>query len=413
MDKVLYSSNIKGSINVPSSKSDAHRALICASLASGSSIIKNIDLNQDILATINGLSALGAKIKINSENIIVNGPLMHQEKISFFANESGSTLRFLIPLCSYFANETTIYCSPYLLKRPLSIYQEIFKENIKIYKDHIIINKRYITNNFEINGNISSQFISGLLYLLPFLNQDSSIKIVPPYQSKSYVDMTIQTLKKFNINITQKENSLFINGNQNYLPSSYPVEGDFSQAAFFLVLGLLKGEVTCLNMNLNSLQGDKIILDIIKAMNGNILIEEDKITTKKSKLISSTIDLGNCPDLGPILMVLASQAKGTTHFINARRLRLKESDRIAAMEEELKKFNIKITSTEDEIWVEESLPIEPTEPLNSHNDHRIAMSLAILITALDNKKVLLTNCECVNKSYPNFYKDLSSLYQND
>lgn len=408
----VCASKVNGAIRVPSSKSDAHRAIISASLAQGqTSLIKGVDFNDDILATIEAMKAFGANIEIEGNSVKVKGAsLSLKDELYFDAKESGSTLRFLIPLFAHFSKKTIITGSKRLLERPLDVYLELMKDGILLKNDNLILDYKFKGNNFVISGNISSQFISGLLFLLPLLKEDSMIEILPPFESKSYVLMTISTLKKFGINIKMEDNKIFIHGNQEYKACSYEVEGDFSQAAFFIVLGSLNNDLVIEGLYKDSLQGDKVIIDILRSMGAHIEFSEERLLVKKFQLNGTIIDIADCPDLGPILMVVASFSQGETRLINAGRLRLKESDRVSSMEEELRKFGVDIYSNNDEVIIKGcSNFIISEEIINSHNDHRIAMSLSILMTSLNDGHIILDNAQCINKSYPNFYKDLNSI----
>lgn len=407
----VTSRKVFGSIKVPSSKSSAHRALICASLAKNQkSIITNLDISDDINATINALSSLGASIKLEGNKAIVIGTNMEiREKFEFDANESGSTLRFLIPLCANLAKRSIIKGSSKLLSRPLSVYKDIMQDGLKVNDKYLELDYEFKAQKYVISGDISSQFISGLLFLLPLLDKDSVIEIKKPYESKSYVDLTIDMLKKYGIEIESNDNIIYIKGNQEYKPFDYEVEGDYSQAAFFLVLGVLNNDLTLIGLNELSLQGDKEIINILERMGAKIIKENNSVSITKSNLKGIEIDLANCPDLGPILMAVAPFCEGVTHLTNVKRLRLKESDRIKAMSQELKKFNVKVKEEENDVYISKTNIKVIDNHIYSHNDHRIAMSMAVLATALENEKIVLEQAECINKSYPNFYFDLNSI----
>ena len=406
----VTSRKVNGSIKVPSSKSDAHRALICASLAKNQiSVISNLDINDDINATINALRNLGAKITLNDNKAIVEGSNLDLIKhLEFDANESGSTLRFLIPLFANYSETTLVKGSKKLLERPLNIYKEIMNEGLTV-SNNIILNYKFKPGNYQLKGNVSSQFISGLLFLLPLLDKDSQIEIIEPFESKSYVLLTLNTLNKFGVNVSLENNLIKIPGNQKYQSINYEVEGDYSQAAFFLALGAINNDLEVEGLNPSSLQGDKKIIDILMSMGAKIEVKENSVKVIKSKLNGTQIDLSDCPDLGPILMALAPFCEGETHITNIARLRLKESDRVGAMKEELNKFNVIVKEEVNDIYISRTNIKSPSVEINSHNDHRIAMSLSVLISSLDNGEMILNNANCINKSYPNFYKDLNSI----
>ncbi|MGF6906198.1 3-phosphoshikimate 1-carboxyvinyltransferase [Fusobacterium sp. PH5-44] len=409
----IYPSTPKGRVKIPPSKSMAHRGIICAALANGTSKISNIDYSEDILATINGLISLGAEINIFDTYIIVKG-IKNFDALktqSIFCKESGSTLRFFIPIFSMTGKKITFTGENKLLKRPQSIYEDIFhKQNLKYYSDNdsITIEGAIKYGDYHINGNVSSQFISGLLFVLPLLSGDSRIIIQGVFESKSYVLLTMQILKIFGIEIKLNNNVIIIRGNQHYKSTNYQVEGDFSQFAFFAVLGTINNDITCTGLDPNSLQGDKVIVQVLKNFGGTILENIDGYTITKSETIGTNIDLKDCPDLGPILNVLMMYSKGSSKIYNGKRLRYKESDRIQAMEDELKKCSVDIITTEGEVVINGKLRYSSISELSGHKDHRIIMSLSIAAT-LFNNPTIINNAESVNKSYPNFFQDLKNI----
>lgn len=406
-----------GNVVIPPSKSIAHRAIICACLADGESVISNIDYSDDMYATISAMESVGAKITKHKDFLTIKG-INNQIKLVepiIDCIESGSTLRFLIPLFSLSNELTTFIGHNRLLYRPQTIYQKLFDERSLYFShttDRIEVNGAINAGEYQLDGDVSSQFITGLLFTLPLLKEDSIIKINPPFESKSYVDLTLQTLADFGVHLEFSDDlTLSIKGNQRFKACDYRVEGDFSQFAFFAALGAINGDIKCLGMRHDSLQGDKEILDILKRMGTKIEAIENGYHVQKSPLVSTQIDLSNCPDLGPILCVLASYASGETHIFNAGRLRLKESDRIASMEEELRKFSVQISSTEDELTIIGQNHLTCQSELFAHKDHRIAMSLSI--ASIGSKtSTILNGAESVNKSYPGFFSDCQKLNIN-
>lgn len=410
----IYPSKCSGEIKIPSSKSMGHRAIICASLANGKSIISNLDYSDDILATIDGMRKLGANIQCEKDRLIIEGIENFdslKDKI-IDCNESGSTLRFFIPIFSLTGDKISFTGRNRLLKRPQKIYEEIFKEQNLYYfqdEDKIEIKGKLKAKEYFIDGNISSQFISGLLFTLPLLEENSIININPPFESASYIDLTMEVLKEFGITINKVTPLKFeIQGGQKYIAKDYKVEGDFSQLAFFAVLGALNNDLKCIGVKHNSKQGDKAIIDILKKSGVKIEEIEEGYLIHKGKIKDCEIDLGDCPDLGPILNVLAMYGEGEFKIFNAGRLRLKESDRISAMEEELKKIGVEIKTTEDEIKILGKRNYLGDVEVFGHKDHRIVMSLAIAGTMLE-KPIIIDGAEAVEKSYPKFFQDLESL----
>ncbi len=410
MQALINPSTAHGSVIIPPSKSIAHRAIICACIANGRSIVHNIDTSDDMHATISAMESIGAKIVRDGKTLTIDG-VNNQIKLKdkeIDCIESGSTLRFLIPLFSLANEKVTFIGRNRLLHRPQSIYEKLFSErNIPFSHttERISVDGAISAGEYHIDGDVSSQFITGLLFTLPLLKEDSIIKIKPPFESKSYVDLTLQTLADFGVELKFTDDlTLFIKGNQNYQARKYSVEGDFSQFAFFAALASIKGDLDILGMRHDSLQGDKEILDILKRMGANIREIENGYHIQTSKLSATEIDLSNCPDLGPILTVIAAFAEGKTHIINASRLRLKESDRIASMQEELNKFSINVEARDDEMFITGSSNLKCTQELSGHTDHRIAMALTIASTC-SNSSTIINGSECVNKSYPAFFDD--------
>ncbi|WMJ22526.1 3-phosphoshikimate 1-carboxyvinyltransferase [Paludicola sp. MB14-C6] len=414
MKATIYPSVCKKEVTIPPSKSMSHRAIICACLAKGKSVVSNIAYSDDTKATIEGMRQLGANITEHKSHLEIEGTsdFSRLNHATINCKESGSTLRFFIPIFSFCNQEVTFLGENRLLKRPQAIYETIFQKQGLTYEQtdsHIKINGSLQAGEYTLDGNVSSQFITGLLFALPLLNGDSTIHIKPPFESRSYVDLTLQVLEDFGVKVMfLDDNTIFIQGNQTYQPCNYTVEGDFSQFAFFAVLGAINNDIRCLGMKHNSLQGDKVILSILKQCGIQVDEIENGYLIHKGKLHGTEIDLSNCPDLGPILTILAMYAKGTTKIYNAGRLRLKESDRIEAMETELKKIGVPITTTEDTIQITGDASYHCTQQLFAHKDHRIAMSLAVAI-ACSNQIATIDGVECVNKSYPAFFEDLQKV----
>ncbi len=394
MNVTIIPSVASGEINAPPSKSCAHRLLICAALAVGKSVIDNIGTNDDIIATASCLRELGAKIEIDGNKAIVEGINAgnRKEKINLFCNESGSTLRFLIPLSLVFANKVSFTGSKRLLERPQSIYEELFKEQgcyLKKTDDVLLAGGELKSGIYKMRGDVSSQFLTGLLFTLPLLNGDSEIVLTTPLQSAPYVDITVDVLSQFGVKIEKGNKKFYIKGDQQYLPKNLSVEGDWSNSAFLDAFNLNGGNVAVLGMNGKSFQGDKIYKEFYKQLQDG----------------APTLDISDCPDLGPVLIACATLCNGAK-LIGTKRLKIKESDRAEAMKTELSKFGVDIIVKENEIIIPKTEIKAPGEILNCHNDHRIAMSLAILCSKVGGT---LENAQCVNKSYPEFFNDIKTL----
>lgn len=406
----VYPSKPHGTVKIPPSKSMAHRAIICASLANGVSRIDNIDYSVDIKTTIEGMRKLGAMIEEGKDYVVVQGikNFNHLKDTLIDCNESGSTLRFFIPIFSLTDQKVRFVGKNRLLKRPQEVYQHLFAQQKIHYEqttDSIEIEGKIKGGEITLRGDVSSQFISGLLFTLPFCENDSRIHILPPFESRSYVDLTIEMLNQFGIQVMfEDENTLFIPKNQTYKPHDEIVEGDYSQLGFFATLGTINASIDCVGLRHDSLQGDRQILDILKAMNTKVEDIEHGYRFHQGNGKGCVIDLNNCPDLGPILMVLASFADGPTHIINAARLRYKESDRIQAMEEELQRVGVAIHSTENEVFIEGNTPWKGNVQCSGHKDHRIVMSLTIGATMADHP-IVIDEAESITKSYPGFFQD--------
>jgi len=408
----LFPTSFDGEVKAPPSKSLSHRAIICAGLSKGTSRLSNIVYSDDIIATMNAMEQLGVEFHKRNNSLHVRG-LKHFRLSNDLVdcNESGSTIRFLIPLFSLTNKLIRFTGKKSLLARPQSIYEDIYKSDgntFELKNDILLVKGSIKPRNYLIDGGVSSQFISGLLFALPLLNDDSTITIQGNLESKSYIDLTISTLKTFGISILETSDGYFIKGNQEYASTNYYIEGDYSQGAFHLVGGVIGGRIKVEDLDHESQQGDKAIVDTIQAMGGRVVFMENGYTTEKTQTHSSIIDIEDCPDIGPIIALLASVSKGTTHIINAHRLRIKESDRIKSTVETLKSLGANITSKNDEIIVTGRNMLEGGVTVDSYNDHRIAMMVSIASSRC-NKEVILTGASAVNKSYPHFFEDFKAI----
>ncbi len=409
----LDPSRLCGTIAAPPSKSMSHRAVLCAALCRGNSQITGLGQSRDLEATLGAVQQLCASVSPHKGgiNIFGHGGFRTITR-PVNCGESGSTLRFLIPLFSLTQQKIDFVGGGRLFARPQTIYANLFhSQGLSFTQDEngLSICGALHAGAYTIPGNISSQFISGLLFMMPLLEQESTLTITGDFESASYVALTLSTLKDFGITIHRPSfNQFVIPGKQQYIPCPYTVEGDYSQAAFLAVLGALVGDITITNLRPDSKQGDAAILDILERCGASFTREGDAVTFAKSKLVATNIDLADCPDLGPVLMVLAACCDGITTITNAGRLRIKESDRILAMETELQKFGVNITSTDDTVTVVGGTLQTPAEPLAAHNDHRVVMSLAVLALARD-IAVDLADAQAVAKSWPEFFLELAAL----
>lgn len=406
----------RGTVCLPPSKSLSHRALICAAMAGEGAAIKNIKTDgEDVAATLACLEKMGLGFLRQEDAITVTegigGTICHRHKmdgISLDCGESGSTLRFLIPLLLLSPANTTMTGRGRLLERPLKGYLNALEANGgKSIKDDWCLRLQgpLRPGIYELPGNLSSQFVSGLLMILPLLEGSSKIRMTTALESEPYVDMTIDVMRDFDVTVERRGKSEFlIPGEQVYAPADYKVEGDYSAGAYFLVAGALGCDVGCRGLSADSAQGDKEILNFIRRCGGRIEMDEEGIMkATANELRSITADISQCPDLAPPLSVLLCFCKGESRIVGAGRLRMKESDRLRSISESLNSLGAKITEGPD------YLTIQGVDELyggrvDSHNDHRIAMAAA-LASIKSRGAVTISDPECVNKSYPAFFRD--------
>ena len=413
MKATIHPGTPKKGVKIPPSKSMAHRAIICASLAKGKSRIDNVAYSKDIVTTIEGMRALGAQIITHDDFVEVEGIENFQQlkETTISCSESGSTLRFFIPIFSLCGQKVSFTGKGRLMDRPQKIYETIFHERGLHFEQkdgHIEIQGALTSGEYTVAGDVSSQFISGLLFILPLLQENSTIHVTEPFESRSYVELTMQMLAYFGVESEfLNQNTIYVKGKQAYQPVCYAIEGDYSQLAFYAVLAALNSDLKITGVNHDSLQGDKVILDILKK--ANVRIEEilHGYQVYKSDVKGCDIDLANCPDLGPILCVLGAYADGHTHIYNAERLRIKESDRIAAMEAELLKLGVDIHTTSGDIYIEGKQKYKGNQDFHGHNDHRIVMSMAVASTLCE-QSCRIDDAQAIQKSYPQFFDDLSA-----
>lgn len=386
-------SKLCGTVSAPPSKSMAHRYLICAALSNGESRIKNIELSEDIKATINCLNALGAEITFDAGTAFVQGIKEKRIINPLCCNESGSTLRFLVPYAMSL-NEKVIFSGcERLFERPLEIYEKIAEKNHFVFekdKKNLTVQGDLNGDEFTLPGNVSSQFISGLLFVLPLLKKDSVIKIVPPFESKPYILLTLNAIKKFGVDIFYDGEHIFnIKGNQSYTPANTCVEGDFSNGAYLAGLNYGGNSVRVLGLDEKSLQGDKVYKDFFNKLESGF----------------AHVDISDCPDLGPVLFAVAALNNGG-EFVGTKRLEIKESNRAEAMAKELSKLGVKVEKYDNKMIVFGADISRPTSLLHGYNDHRIVMALSILLTITGGE---IDDAESVRKSFPNYFEQVKKL----
>lgn len=401
-----------GTVTAPPSKSDVHRAIICAALSGGVCTITPVALSNDIKATIGCVEALGAKTSIEKDVLTVDGTDIFKNKTATLdCIESGSTLRFLIPVAAAGGIDAEFIGSGSLVTRPIGLYNDILPDKgVTLDNDNglpLKISGKLKAGVFKVPGNISSQFISGLLFALPLLRGDSDIILTSPIQSAGYINMTIRTMEKFGIEVDVTDTGWHVRGSQHYIPSDYKTDGDWSQAAFYLVSGAINGEITVNNLNTDSKQGDRRIAELLREFGANVIQEADSATVKKSKLSAIEINASQIPDLVPALAVCAAFAEGITKITNAERLRIKESDRLKSTAALINSLGGNAAELPDGLEITGSKSLIGGTA-KGFNDHRIVMSAAVCAAGSQNP-IICTDALSVNKSYPGFFSDYNSV----
>ena len=407
--KLSISGTMNGTICAQPSKSMAHRAVICGALAEGVIHIDNIALSEDILATMQCVQALGlADIEIGEKRLTIRGKARRRlESAALDCGESGSTLRFMIPIAACFAERIKLSGKGRLMERPLEPLKSLLEQKGLTWRENGAFSGKIAAGDYPIRGDVSSQFISGLLFALPLLKGGSRILITTDLQSSGYVEMTRQCQESFGVKSRWDGNALYIEGSQCYLGADYRVEGDFSHAAFFAVAGAIGKGVTISGLNMDSLHGDKAIFSILERMGATVHVNGDCATVTSQGLEGCVIDGGQIPDLVPVLAVAGAFAKGETRIVNAGRLRIKESDRLATITSELSKLGAVIEETRDGLVIQGGKPLRGAT-VESHNDHRIAMSLAVA-AGFTEGEIQMEGAECVKKSAPQFWEEFRAL----
>ena len=424
----IEKSTAEGAVIAPPSKSLAHRLMIACALSQNGGKVVGISDSEDMAATLDCIKALGITSQKNGDTVTFKRERENTEtdennsKTQGFANdgndvvangknnayavgdclknakvfdcrESGSTLRFFLPIAAAFFDKAVFVGSKRLLERGVEVYEKALGEKgVKVVCDgeKIVLSGRLGSGIYTLRGDVSSQYVSGLLFALPLLCGDSEIRVLPPVESRAYIDLTVDVLKKAGIEIVEKEENVFsIKGNQRYVGGEYVVEGDWSNGAMLLALNELGGNVEVVGLDENSVQGDKVCKTIFKELN-----EKKEV-----------IDLANCPDLAPIAFCMAAAKEGAT-FVGTRRLKIKESDRAQAMAQELAKFGIDVEVRENEVVIHKNDIKTPDCAICGHNDHRIVMACSILLSTVGG---VIDGAEAVKKSFPNFFETIGKL----
>ncbi len=385
---------LHGTVSVPPSKSCAHRLLICAALAAGESTVRGISESQDMLATMDCISALGCVCRKAGDTVTLSGGFRaFPDGTTFPCRESGSTLRFLMPIAAAAGGCAVFTGTERLLQRGVGVYEALFLQkglSMERSADSITVSGQLTPGDYVIRGDVSSQFVSGLLFALPLLSGDSTLQVLPPVESRPYIRITLDALRQFGVTVTETgENRFFIPGDQSYQARDVSVEGDWSNAAALLAFGQTGSGVTVTGLNEGSLQGDRVCAGLLRRLDGP----------------QPEMDLADCPDLGPVLFAAAAMKHGAV-FTGTRRLRIKESDRASAMAEELGKFGVRCEVEENRVTVYPGTLRRPEVPLSAHNDHRIVMALTLLCSRTGG---VIEGAEAIRKSYPDYFPTLRAL----
>lgn len=402
-----------GEVTLPPSKSDVHRAILCASLSRGKSVVSPVDLSQDISATIDCARSLGAEIEIKGNTAYIDGTNIFSNKSATLnCRESGSTLRFFVPVTAVGGVSAEFIGKGRLPERPIGIYLDCLpKAGVECITEGglpLKINGTLKGGDFSVPGNVSSQFITGLLLAFPFTNEDCRIILTSPLQSVGYINMTIRTMEKFGVKVDTTDYGYFVKGGQSYKPCNYTCEGDWSQAGFFMSAGALGGDVTLKGLRTDSIQGDKACIDIFKQFGADITIKPNgDINVKSAQLKAISLDASQIPDLVPIIAVTSAFAEGTTEIYGAERLRIKECDRLNAISTCLNKIGAEVIEKSDGLVIK-GISKANGGSVEGYNDHRIVMSMAVAVEKCENP-ITITDRESINKSYPSFFEDYQKI----
>ena len=398
-----------GKVNLPASKSVAHRVLICAALAGGKSEIKPFCTSRDIYATVCALKALGAQIKEGKTGYTVQG-INPKSGVKLNCFESGSTARFLLPVAAALGADAQFIGEGRLPQRPFDCLCEVLRQNgvtCGSNKLPIDISGRFKGEHFTLPGNVSSQYISGILMAAPLMGCDVTVEIKGRLESEPYVEMTVAVMGQFGVKVERFSSGYFVKGGQKYIPQKVKIEADWSAAAFFMSAAALGGEVALSGLNFASTQGDMAALDVFAAFGAEISIVSDTLFVKKGKeLRGITVCAEQIPDMGPAIAATAAFAKGETKITGAARLRLKESDRIATVCAALKAMGVGVTEGEDSITIVGGKAFGGK--IDGANDHRIVMAFSVAAAYCEGETEI-TCSQAVTKSYPEFFRDFTKI----
>jgi len=410
MRVLVGKSKVKGKVSAPSSKSYTIRGLMCAALTKGESEVIHPLSSDDTEAAINVLEEVGVSVRKEADLWRVTGGDFHEPENNLFCGESAATLRFMMAICSLIPGKCQLVAGSSLFWRPVSpLVQALRQLGVDCFcrggvAPVIVKGGRLKGGETELPGNISSQFISALLLISPFAEEGVIIRLTTPLESKPYVLMTLDCLKRFGIRVSKTFDGFEV-AKQIYKPAKYEVEGDWSSASYFLALGAVCGEVKVENLNPESLQGDKMMLNFLKDMGASVEVSQNSVSVGKSRLRAIRADLSDCIDLLPTMAVLAAAAGGVSRFVGIERARIKESNRVAAVKEGLERMGVKVTEEKNKLTIVGTRP--KGSVIDSKGDHRIAMAFSILGSLVGD--TIIDKAECVSKTFPEFWDILRSI----
>jgi 3-phosphoshikimate 1-carboxyvinyltransferase len=412
MKASIYKSEVKGRVRAPSSKSYTIRGLLCAALAKGKSEIIHPLSSDDTEASLNVLSQVGIHVQQEQDSWQVIGGDFHKPHTDLFCSESAATLRFMTAICSLVPGKCRLVTGHSLSQRPVKPLVQALRQlgvNCSCQGEvaPVIVDGGELEGGVtELPGDISSQFISALLFISPLADKGTKIRLTTPLESKPFVLMTLKCLEEFGI---KAESSTDLREfeilKQTYKPTKYRVEGDWSSASYLLALGATCGEVEVENLNPESLQGDKIVLDLLTDMGASVIVSKNSVTVKKSRLNAIRADLSDCIDLLPTMAVLAAVADGVSEFVGIERARIKESNRVSTIREGLERMGIKIGEEANRLTIAGAEP--KGSVIDTRSDHRIAMAFSVLGSSVGG--TIIDDAECISKTYPEFWDILESI----
>jgi len=400
------------SVNIPSSKSYIHRMAICAALSDGVSTISNVNFSNDITATLRCLNTLGCKSVVTDDKITIYGGKYANELNLFNCDESASTLRFMIPVVLAAAGKGKFTGTPTLMRRPLDTYFEMFADNGIAYDykagEYMLADGKFVKDEYTLDGGVSSQFVTGILLALAYLGGRKKLNIKGTLSSAPYVDITREVMQQFGVKVDFDGNSFVIDGNGKFTPQNVIAQGDYSQSAFYLAAAVMGGKITLKNLSLTTSQGDAVIVNLVEKMGGKITKTADGIVAEKSQLKSiGVIDAEDFPDIVPPLALMCTQCIGDTTITNVSRLKIKESNRLLAVQTLLSKLGAEVKIDDNNIYIKGGAQLHGGE-VSAFNDHRIAMTAAVAAVGA-NGSITIQESESVKKSYPKFFEDFVEL----